>query len=59
MAVGRAFDAVRRLFVPPSTTNVSIRTSGDTNGFVRMSYEHTDEVGEPVISITDVGPLTD
>lgn len=33
--------------VPRSTTNVEIRTTGDADGFVRLSYEHLDEDGLP------------
>jgi hypothetical protein len=36
--------------VPPSTKNVTIRTTGDADGFVRISYEHTDEDGQPAIT---------
>jgi hypothetical protein len=39
--------------VPASTTNVAINTTGEGDGFVRMSYHHIED-GEPAPTTTRV-----
>jgi hypothetical protein len=46
-------EALKRLgLVPDSTTSVSIRTTEDSDGYVRMAYHHVDEDGTPTMTTT-------
>ena len=48
-------EAMKRVgLVPDSATNVSIQTTGGTEGYVRMAYEYVDADGESVAETTRI-----